>query len=127
MGPSARMHVQYRRNCCTVQYRWYLVYFLILKIFESSHSFKRVYRRYAATPGMIRYTLSLDLTMFRTDRIKNLSRVRSMTVRYKDLRMHAVHLYKKIKGERMTGVKIKRRIKRRRRKGREKKCTEGKI
>ena len=119
------MHVQCRRYCCTVQYCWYFVRFFILTIFESSHPFKRVYRRYAATPGMIRYTLSLDLTMFRTDLIKNLSRVRSMTVRYKDLRTHAVQLHKKIKGERMTRVKIKRR--RRRRKGKEKKRTEEKI
>jgi hypothetical protein len=97
-------------------------------LFELSHSFKRVYRRYAATPGMIRYTLSLDLTMFRTDLIKNQSRVRSMIVQYKDLRTHAVHLCKKIKGERMiVRVKIKRRIKRRRRKWSEKKCIEEKI
>jgi hypothetical protein len=121
------MHVQYRRYCCTVQYSWYLVHFLILTMFESSYPSKRVYRRYAATPGMIRYTLSLDLTMFRTDRIKNLSRVRSMTVRYKGLRTHAVQLYKKIKGERMIRVKIRIEKRRRRRKGREKKCTEEKI
>lgn len=99
--------------------------FLTLLIFESSHPFDRVYCRYAATPGMIRYTLSLDLTMFRIDRIKNLSRVRSMTVRYKDPCTHAVQLYKKIKGERMIRVKIKRR--RRRWKGGEKKRTEEKI
>jgi hypothetical protein len=96
---------------------------MALTIFESSHPLNRGYRRYAATLGMIRYTLSPDLTMFRTDLIRNQSRVRSMTVRYKGPCTHAVRLYRKIKGERM--ISQKRRIKRRE-KGREKGCTEAK-
>ena len=60
-------------------------------------SFYRDYRRYAATPGMIRYTLSPVLTKSKTDQTRKLFKAPSMTVQRKYPCPHTVHSLKKKK------------------------------